>query len=144
MSAVHFPSLPHFCFVFFFFYSILTPGLYLFPLLNCSRTVGLLCFFSVFCSFFRWWECLLLGDWARGEPNIFSTFGHARRGRLRTTLDSRLFHITQSLSPPLPLTYTYKFFPFFFLNNILRRSIFSAVEIKRYWGICVQALPSST
>lgn len=39
----------------------------------------------------RWWECLLLGDGARGEPNIFPLLAFPRSDSLRTTLDCMLF-----------------------------------------------------
>lgn len=49
----------------------------------------------------RWWECLLLGDGAGGEPNIFPLLAFTRSDSLRTTLDCMLFFfffITQNFS----------------------------------------------
>lgn len=39
----------------------------------------------------RWWECLLLGEGTRGEPNIFPLLAFPQSDSLRTTLDYTLF-----------------------------------------------------
>lgn len=46
---------------------------------------------SLFFFFFRWWECLLLGDGARGEPNIFPLLALPGEAGLEQQLDFRLF-----------------------------------------------------
>ena len=97
LSATHFPPLPP---LFFFFcilpFSILTPGFYLLPCLNC-RPVWFTVFFLslsplLSLSFFLQMVGMSSpGGWGKRWAKHFSTFGPARRSRIRTTLDSRLF-----------------------------------------------------
>lgn len=132
-------------FVFFFFFSILTPGFYLLPFLNCLQTVGLPCSlsFCVFLSlflFFRWWECLLLGDGARGEPNIFPLLALPGEADLEQHWTPGFFHITEVfflfLHLPLSHIHTHKRLPFLrhFEDSKFFFFFFLRVEIKRFWG----------
>lgn len=84
----------------------------------------------VYCVFyfFRRWERLLLGDWARGEPNIFPLLAMPGEADLEQRWSPGFFMSPKvSLSISLCLTQTFPFFLTFC-------SIFSRVDTERYWG----------
>lgn len=51
----------------------------------------------------RWWECLLLGEGTRGEPNIFPLLAFPQSDSLRTTLDYTLFSFFFSSHRTFPI-----------------------------------------
>lgn len=133
----------------YFFFPLLTPGCDVLLFWSCVQWL-VRCLLpppppislpSSLSLLLRWWECLLLGDGARGEPNIFPLLAFPRSDSLRTTLDCMLFFL------PLFFHHTQLFRFSFSVENswgILGRFLlFLPVWINRF-RFCVRALPSST
>lgn len=117
LSAAHFPSLPLLLFFFFplfYFNPRLLFGAFLelfadcwFTVFSLSLSLALTLSFFLplpFFFFFRWWECLLLGDGARGEPNIFPLLALPGEADLEQHWTPGFFHITRVFSLALVLS----------------------------------------